>query len=334
MVAQGKIEFLKKWGDRKLEDNWRRSTKEKDLSTDNTIIDSLEAEIMNKKNKKNNIPNTDKDGFVGVRLDKNTLKDQIPLTEDKKKKSENKLISSMYHLGKIYQFKLDEFLNAKKIYERLLNQFPNSNYEAEVFYMLRLICIELKDKPCEEKYFNLLISSHPESVFAKMLINPDWEKIAKKQKLIEEQEYKICLKYYTDGKYRIADSLLVQFKTKYSESELMDKVELLRALILAKNRFMDDYKKALLNFIEDYPKSNLTSHAKFLYEMCEKMENSEEYNKPKQLDKSEKIEIDVDDENSNKDKGNSAETYPNNSKKPLLEEQSTLPQFEDIDIPR
>ncbi|MFQ3575439.1 MAG: tetratricopeptide repeat protein, partial [Cytophagales bacterium] len=299
---------------------------------ENNTIDTLEAKIMAQKNNDPNVPKPDKEGFIGVRLDKKKLYDEIPLTDEKKKIADDKLLISIYNLGKIYHFKLEELEDAKVYYEKLLNRFPDSKQVPEVLYLLRLICIELKNKNCETEYYDLLTQKHPDSDYAKMLLNPDWKKIAKKQKQLEESEYKICLEMYQNRQFKDADSMLVMFKSKYPDSELNDRVDMLRTLIVGHSRLIDDYKKSLQEFMDKHPKSALLAHAKFLYESCENMEKSEEYKKARIVDEDDSDDISELPPTDLKNNPNPANNEPDNRKeKSITPPQSPNPVLEDVD---
>ena len=64
---------------------------------------------------------------------------QIPRTEEQKKEALKKIEDAYFNLGDIYYFKLLENDNAIASYHKLLERFPETEYEPEVLYKLYLI---------------------------------------------------------------------------------------------------------------------------------------------------------------------------------------------------
>ena len=91
-LSFGMSEFRKKWGKRKLEDNWRRTNK-KSINTD-------EGDSTSSRSPKKN-------GTENLKSEKYYL-DQIPLTKEKIEESNNKIIISYYEASVIYNDDLEE----------------------------------------------------------------------------------------------------------------------------------------------------------------------------------------------------------------------------------
>ena len=174
-VNSGKSDFIKRWGKRPLEDNWRRSNKEvplafndqneqRALSKDSSAAETrLATAAAGKKKAKNDTIKVDRKGYL----------EEIPFTEEQFLESKKKWDKAMYNLGKIYEQKLEEQDNAIKTFEELLERSPNNENVAEVLYFLYLIYQERKD-PKEEFYKNKVLTEHPNSLYAKIIRNPNY----------------------------------------------------------------------------------------------------------------------------------------------------------------
>ena len=106
-MISGVADFNRKWGTRKLEDNWFRANKDVVLSqttAEETDVDSTAIKNNtagnNKKNKK----------------DRNYYLNKIPLTPDAIAKSDEKIVDAYYNAGTIYK---EQILNNKKSIETL-----------------------------------------------------------------------------------------------------------------------------------------------------------------------------------------------------------------------
>ncbi|MBX2942332.1 MAG: tetratricopeptide repeat protein, partial [Cyclobacteriaceae bacterium] len=181
-VGAGQSEFNRIWGNIPLEDNWRRSNKSSVIGQELNQIAKVE-EI-------NNITETTESKLPTDETNK--IFQQLPLTQADKAKALAKIEDAYFNLGDLYYFKLDEKLNADNSYTTLLHRFPNSALEPEVLYKLYLIHTELNDNEATG-YYQKLIEGHPNSSFAKLLLNPNYLKetsvATEKQKTIYKDAY-------------------------------------------------------------------------------------------------------------------------------------------------
>lgn len=127
LVEQGKMDFQRKWGRRKLEDNWRRRNK--------TVISSNESEDKNDneeavtKDKSVNVGEKAQTSLTDTVVTDNKNPDfylqHIPLTEEAMKESNDILSDGLYNMGMIYKDKLEDYPLAQKTFSRLYTQFPS-----------------------------------------------------------------------------------------------------------------------------------------------------------------------------------------------------------------
>ena len=273
-VSTGRIDFKKKWGNRKLEDNWRRSSKETEFSDDQTATDADST-----KDKKP-VSQADDPGSLkdGVKRDKNEkpekeevvlsqsqlrqpyLKD-IPLTKDQMIASNAKLQVALFEIGKIYDQKLEEPELAIDALERDVKDFPNFEKVPEALYNLCLIYRKLGRQPDFDRCKAHLLKSHPESVFAKLIVNPNYLQENKQRNEIISELYKAVYNQYKSNQFIEASNGITSIRNQYPKSDYEDKLAILNALITAKTVDLVAYKVALKKFLVDFPKSNLQEFA-------------------------------------------------------------------------
>ena len=256
-MAIGQTEFKRVWGSIALEDNWRRSlrsttsqsgaqarndateepTTTSGTVTETTAIDPAEAEY--------------------ARIDK-----EIPRSEDQKKIALKKIEDAYFALGDIYYFKLEEIPNAQTAFTTLLKRFPESEYEPEILYKLYLMN-KVDNPTLAENYASLLKQKHPNSTFAKILINPDYLKesseTAEKQKVL----YKKAYESYQAGQYAEANGTISEGQ-QLGETAFSSHLTLLKILIIGETEDINNYQLALDQFIKANPDGELTPHAKIL----------------------------------------------------------------------
>lgn len=279
-VASGRSDFKRKWGDRKLEDNWRRSSKETQFAdddpsapTDSTQAkkDDETAKAEGKKDDKG--AEKGKDNPV-VEPSLAQLRQQylqnIPSGPAGAAESHNKIMVALLEMGKIYDQKLDEPDLAAQALERDVKDYPKFEKRPEALYNLCLIYRRQKKEADFERCKNLLLSDHPESVYAKLIVNPNYLLENKQRNEIISSYYKKVFDQYKAKQFIEASNGISNIRTQFPKSDFEDKLAVLSALITAKTVDIPSYKQALLKFKEDYPKSDLQDFASKCLENIDK----------------------------------------------------------------
>lgn len=265
-VSRGKSDFRRLWGDRALEDNWRLASSSGSSRTSEE--DDTEPDEVNKKqDSKKDQTKSDDDEF---KIDKSELIATLPQTQEEKQLLLDEIEEAMYQLGNIYNFDLEEKNNSVETFESLLFRFPESDYRHEVMYELYLIFRELENQPKAEYYKNLLINEAPESIYAKLIINPNYraesQAASEKLKKIYAQAYSDYLK----GDYGSAMSKVNDGLREYPDNDFVDNIALLKILIQGKSESIYKYQYELNNFIKTYSESELLPYADSLVSASER----------------------------------------------------------------
>lgn len=265
-VAGGQSEFIRVWGEFPLEDNWRRSQR----STTRTSITNNTNEELSTPTKEETAPT------VAINKADATFKELLtilPTTTEKEAEALKKIEDALYNLGDIYYLQLNETENALSEYEKLIQRFPQSNYEAEVLYRITLICKET-NKEKSDQAAQALLNKHPESAWAKLLLNPNYlteaSKAAVKQKKIYEDAYQLWQSNQLDSA-----SLLVNQAHALGKTNFSPYLDLLDILIIGSKKENELYVKGLEKFIADNPEHALSAYAKTLLDKVKSLQKNQ-----------------------------------------------------------
>jgi hypothetical protein len=123
--AKGFTEFRQRWGNRPNVDNWRRQA-------------SINAFAQNKQAGDNKIGNTPTpaSGNAISELSYDALTDNVPLTAEKLKLSNDSIENALMMLGRAYFEKLEDHIMSIETYEKLLGRFPNTVHKQEALFNL------------------------------------------------------------------------------------------------------------------------------------------------------------------------------------------------------
>ena len=186
-LSFGMSEFKKKWGKRKLEDNWRRSNKK-----DNSFLegDTLEAMSL-KKSSSNNVKSEE------------YYMSQIPNSEEMFQVSNKKIITSLYQSSLIYKQQMDKPKMSKKMFWEIIKRFPkNIEYTPLAYYSLYKLNQELNQEDDAETVKKELIKNFPNSDYTKFLLNPDYMQRAVNKNKKEQEDYNVAYQLYKEKEYQ------------------------------------------------------------------------------------------------------------------------------------
>lgn len=257
----GVNEFTRKWGNRKLEDNWILSNKQEagfyGENPDNNVVDN-EVESPQKKD-------------AGNPLDRNYYLKSLPLTKDLLDKSNKLIQQAMYNVGIQYSEGLNDNDRAIEILEKLLTRYPDCPQKVNACYQLYRLYTEKGQSTKADVYKSIIISQFPESDYAKLLTDPDYYK---KMQLKSDQEKVFYSQTYDLFQNKDFNTVIVNCDTalmKYrSDKELVPKFEYLKAISRGKMMGNDTLEKDLNRFIKKYPGHDLVSQAKIILELLKK----------------------------------------------------------------
>ncbi|WMJ72504.1 tetratricopeptide repeat protein [Cytophagaceae bacterium ABcell3] len=250
-VNMGRMEFERKWGKRKLEDHWRRSMKE--VNFDDDEEEEEEEEMF-----------AEEVDSAAIRAQrKEELYKDIPFTQTQMDTSDHRLEQALYKLGKIYDLNLEEYENSIETFKRLIKKYPKSEHRPEVLYFLYLLHKE-KESPEAEDYKNMILSEFPNSVFAKIIKNPNYLEESKALNKKVAKLFKQAYELYSQKEYFLSEKALNNIKDQYPESDIEDKIEFLLILIHGKTGSTLQFRNDLEAFIETYSNSTLLKKAEEL----------------------------------------------------------------------
>lgn len=258
LVNQGKVAFQRKWGNRKLEDNWRRRNKRV------TTFD--EGNMQEEEEKKPDDPNAPKDPkdetqnqtIVQDIYSPEFYLQQIPLTPEAITASNEIIENAYFNLGKIYKDKLEDYNLAIDAFTTNLSRFPDGPNREEIYYQLFLIYLRLGNREMTELYRRYLLNSFPKSSYAAALADPNYEWNLRNMHQLEGNLYQQTYEAYLAGNIKTVRTNFQSMTEKYPLSVLIPKFMFLNALTYAQTNDPEEFKTHLRALIETYPNADVT----------------------------------------------------------------------------
>lgn len=263
-VKSGKSDFRKKWGNRKLEDNWQRGNKSAALFADNNTVSGAES-IPQEGIQGNDKSETTEKQQPTAATDNKSIEyylQQIPFTPEQQEKSNKEIADALFNMGFIFKDKMEDYPTAITTFERFENRFPTDKRVMETLYQRFLIAAKQGDKETEEKYRRQILSRYPQSNYAQMLFEPNF--VDRMIKMYQEQDslYNQTYTAYTQSDFNTVFANTAVVKKNYPVSNLMPKFEFLNALSIGKTQKSDLFKNSLDTLVARHPQSDVSAMAK------------------------------------------------------------------------
>jgi tetratricopeptide (TPR) repeat protein len=256
--VKSKNDFIRNWGNRPLEDNWRRSEKTMgsfSLKIEKTILETGKP-VENQKVSETLTENEDLEKKA-INEEVKEMMRKIPRSNVQILASKRKQEEALFQIGKIYAQKFGDNLKAKIYYQKLLNEHPRSIYESEVLYFMTLD----QQDPVNNVFAQKLITDHPYSSFTRQL-KKGGQKFTKDKETEVAGFYSEVFRNYESGQYQETLKSLEEGLNKYLGSQIEDKLAMLRLLTLQKLGLKDQYIISLNDFLRSYPTSELQFKAR------------------------------------------------------------------------
>lgn len=263
----GRTEFQRRWGNRKLEDDWRRRNK---ASFNFNDFDTPSGDDTDAEQTADSIAaagdTPDKPDEEAAKKESDPhypeyyLKD-IPKTDLDKQNANDIIQEGLYNMGVILKDKMEDFPAAESEFENLLTRYPDNTYRLDVYYNLYLMYMRAGQTAKAEKYRNLILSDFADSKYGIAMRDPDYIESLRRMQQVENQLYDQALDAYLNNRNSEVHAVYGTVTEKYPLSKLMPKFMFIEALSLVTDKRPEEFKTVLREMLERFPDTDLTPYA-------------------------------------------------------------------------
>lgn len=256
-VDQGKIAFQKQWGNRKLEDDWRRRDKAVAIFDADADADASESPLAENIEEQQDVEQETKSPESDIYSPQYYLQ-QLPFTEEALKQSDELIENALFNMGKIYKNKLEDLNLAIDAFTTDITRFPQSPNLEEIYYQLFLIYMQLGNNDLMAMYRNHILNEFPNGQYATPLSSADYEWNFKHMASLQDSLYDATYKAYLIADVKTVRDNYKTIQDKYPFGDLMPNFAFLNALSYAQTRDAVNLSNNLKTLIDKYPKSEVT----------------------------------------------------------------------------
>lgn len=260
----GKTEFQKRWGSRKLEDDWRRRNKASfsfsDFDGENE--DGEENPEGEEGQTEENSETTEKDKETlahesDPHYPEYYLK-QIPSTDVERTQANDIIQEGLYNMGLILKDNMHDYTAAESEFNRLLNRYPDNVYRLDTYYNMYLMYMLSGREAEAEKYRQLILEHFPDSKYGEAMRDPEY--MTKLREMVHMQQilYDKIYQAYMENNNALVHSIYEQVRRDYPMSRIMPKFMFIEALSYVSDRNVEKFTGTLRELLERYPETDVT----------------------------------------------------------------------------
>lgn len=232
---RGRSQFEQQWGDRPLEDNWRRKNKTSFIAPGSVVAEEAQA-------------------ADSLESDLAQILKGIPETPEQAEVLHNSIAESMFQLGVLYREKLDNYTKSNQTFADLLQKYPRTGRKPDALYYSYLNCLDLDDSACANSLGDQIAYEFPGSHYARLLNDKEYVRQLMERKDEITLQYDEAYNRYQNGQYREAQEILVVLRNKMAGGhKLFAKSTLLSAFCLGQTEGKDAYVNALRDVVANFP---------------------------------------------------------------------------------
>ena len=257
----GKSEFQRKWGARKLEDDWRRRNK---------TTYSLEEEEVNYDDEEDNGEPMDSTALAEQKKLSDLGSDphnpeyylkQIPSTPEEIQNSNDVIMEGLYNMGVILKDKLDDYPAARKEFNLLDTRYPDNIYRLDAYYNMYLMAVREDDVSQAERWRQRILADFPDSPYGKAMLDPDYFNKLREMHARQESLYEDAYAAYLDNKNQRVHTITEEMERDYPLSKILPKFVFIDALSYLTQGNNEKFKDRLSYLLEKWPDTDMTPMA-------------------------------------------------------------------------
>ena len=265
LMRQGQQEWRRKWGNRPLEDNWRRLNKQVAAALPGE--DELMAEL-------NDSTTQSADSLAPAPAPRETdihkpeyYLQQIPRTEQELAISDSLWREAMVQMVMIYRDDLNDQPQAQETLRQLEQRAAGHPSLLEIYYAAYLEALRTNDTEEASVWRSKILQYYPQTTQAQIVSQPDY--FARLQRMAQEQDSLYAATYtaYTKGNYRQVKTDKQYAETEYPLSPLMPRWLFLNAVAVARTDGKEPFTRELQDLVARYPDTELGAMAKDMLSM-------------------------------------------------------------------
>jgi len=240
-IRRGSRDFSRRWGDRPLEDNWRRRNR-----TDAGLFTDAGDNLPAGEPSRSEIQLVTDDEINNILAD-------IPVDEQSQEATRRQLADAFFTMGREYRDRVENNPRAIEAFEELNRRYPGSSYEAESWYYLYLLHKEAGDANSAQRYADELSRKYDDTKFGRLANDPDYAQKMMGEEGRRSKTYEQAYGAFEARRYQQTANIIGQVRQSLPDDHpLQARYALLSAMTAGKLEGRAAYVSSLQQLITQY----------------------------------------------------------------------------------
>lgn len=254
----GKTSFQQSWGNRKLEDNWRRRNKTTfSLGDDSDSDNTAAADTTAAPGDTTAVDQAALKRAEDPHYEEYYLK-QIPKTEEQIKEANDIIVEGLYNMGVILKDKLEDPDAAEFQFNELMRRYPDNTHRLDTYYNLYLMYMRYGQTANAEQCRDTILSEFAESNYGLAMKDPNYLDNLKNMETDQEEMYAQAYADYLANRNESVHAAYDEMMKKYPLSKIMPKFMFIDALSYITQKDYDKFQEVLKEMLQRYPETDIT----------------------------------------------------------------------------
>ena len=259
LVSAGQTEFYRRWGNRKLEDNWRISNKQQ--------ISFEDMEVLNNPNAAQDTVEYDENGNPIPKRETDPKKpayytQDLPLTKAAMDSSNAMVVEALYNCALIYMDQLNDMKRANETLKKLIERYPDHELALSSIYLLYINYGKMNDQQQSDYYKNIILTQYANTDYAKLISDPTYYIRLEEKAKEHDRKYDIAYDYYTQKNWKKTVEVANSVLPTCTDVVLASKFAYIRAVAIGQIMGEDSLKRALTGVIMNFPNTEVEKLAR------------------------------------------------------------------------
>lgn len=259
----GRTDFQKRWGSRKLEDDWRRRNKatfaldnpddgDETARGEDGVYTDGEPDPLDDDETKEARQREQDPHYPEYYLR------QIPKTDVEKATANDVIQEGLYNSGLILKDKLEDFGAASSEWATLMTRYPENVYRLDVYYNEYLMAMRRGLAAEAEKWRALIMSEFADSKYGQAMADPDYLENLRRMEERQNSLYEAAYEAYLDNRNAEVHAARRGIEEEYPMSPLIPRFMFIDALAYVTENRRDEFAATIRELLERYPDTDLS----------------------------------------------------------------------------
>jgi outer membrane protein assembly factor BamD (BamD/ComL family) len=280
LLGMARADFIRLWGDRKLQDNWRTTLAPSNSPNAPQNGGAPVSVTGNDQTRVNGgdsgtpagTPTAPADPLAAQNALVDTYRQKLPTTPAQLAASNRQVEAAMYELGGIYKELLKEKQRGYDTYASQVERYPRGAHAPDADYLLYLYYKDLPDPAKAAQYAAALQREFPTSTYARLIADPLYREHERALHNTVAARLDSAFSLYKDQYFTRAKAAVARLEQQYPKSDLTDRVAYLKLLLAIRTQPPMAVRASIAQFAKDYPDSPLVPRAQALAGAYQKAE--------------------------------------------------------------